>query len=143
MRHYSLSDGWRSAITIRGKREGKIRCIFESQETQITLMSIYNRYISLTECNNGTIQKFPIWRYYYDWTKNSNNYIRQQWHLAGYASANNCACIAVSSWYIFELNHSINSKWKFLSCTTVACNELYISWKSHITRIAVYGWCLL
>jgi hypothetical protein len=60
-----MSDGWRNTITVRGKIEGKIRYIFESQETQIILIRIYGRYISITECNIGTIQKFPIGRYYY------------------------------------------------------------------------------
>jgi len=31
---------------------------------------INTRNISLTECNSGTTQKFPIWSFYHDWVQN-------------------------------------------------------------------------
>ena len=36
-----------------------------------------NVWISLTECNSGTIQTLPIPRYNCDWAPKYNNYIRQ------------------------------------------------------------------
>jgi len=59
---------------------------------------------SLTECNSGTIQKLPI---------------QQYWHLAGHVLNNKRAGIVRCIYYIFELNHSANSKWQFLSSATI------------------------
>jgi hypothetical protein len=54
-------------------------------------------------------------KYYY--------YIRQHWHPAGYVSTNMCAGIVGYSCNIFELNRSINYKWHFLSCVSIAFSE--------------------
>jgi hypothetical protein len=53
------------------------------------------------------------------------SYFPQEWHLAGYVSANKYAGIVECS-YIFQFSHSINYKWKFLDCAAVAFSERYV-----------------
>jgi hypothetical protein len=52
-----------------------------------------------------------------------NNYIRQWRYLEGYDSTK-CAG-NVGSICIFQLNRSINSKWQFSDCATIAFSERY------------------
>jgi hypothetical protein len=37
-----------------------------------------------------------------------------------------CAGVVVCSWYIFELSRSVNTKWSFLRCASVAFSERYV-----------------
>jgi hypothetical protein len=55
-----------------------------------------------------------------------NSYMRQYGHLAGYISTNKCAGIVECWCYRLQLNRSVNPKWQFLACATIAFSERYI-----------------
>jgi len=44
-------------------------------------------------------------------------------------AAKECAGIVVCSSYIFELHRSVNSKWQFLECATVAVSERHVKYE--------------
>jgi hypothetical protein len=44
---------------------------------------------------------------------------------SGYVSTKKCAGIVGCSWYIFELNRGMYSKWQFLGYATVVFGERY------------------
>jgi len=86
----------------------------------IVLLIFHNTDISHTKCSSGTTKKFPIYQWLYiAW------YIYQWWYIGGYFSANKCTGTVECSCYIFQLNSSTYSKWKFLDCATVAFSEQY------------------
>jgi hypothetical protein len=47
----------------------------------------------------------------------------KQLHLAGYVSTNKCTSIVGCGYYSFQLRRTVNSKWQFLDCATVAFSE--------------------
>jgi hypothetical protein len=47
-------------------------------------------------------------------------------HLVRYVSTNKCAGIVGCSFYIFELNRSISSKWQLWGYATIVFSEQYI-----------------
>ena len=66
----------------------------------------------------------PIWSSYYKWAQNTkttsnNNGIQRQVSNKKCASAVGCSC------YIFQISCSINSKWQFLDCVTIAFSKWY------------------
>jgi len=56
--------------------------------------------------------------------------------MAEYASTNKCVFIARFSCYIFELNHSINSKLQCWCCVTFAFSERcnLFDFKNHVIK---------
>jgi len=48
------------------------------------------------------------------------------WGGVGYNLTKNCAGIVGSSCYIFQFNCIINTKWQFLSCSSIAFSERYV-----------------
>ena len=79
--------------------------------------------ISVTECNNGTIQKRPILSYYYDWPKKCNKYMRQDCHLAGYVSTNKRAVLLDVPFIFFSSIVVLTPNGNFLHCATLAFSE--------------------
>ena len=55
---------------------------------------------------------------------------------SGYVLTKICDGVVVCSYYIFELNRIINSKWRCLSCASIAFLERYVR-LSHFQKIAM------
>ena len=68
-------------------------------------------YISLNESESSTTLKLAICI---------------TGHVVRYISTNKCAGIVGCSFYIFELNRSINSKWQLLGYASIEFSEHYI-----------------